>query len=87
MRDGQKLVHILGDEFHVNAQIETLDSFSGHADHDELLAWFDRVTGPKKKIYLVHGEPDKSAALAAALREKHPQLSVEVAARLQEVVL
>ena len=30
---------------------------------------------------------DKSAALAAALHEKHPQLSVEVAARLQEVTL
>ena len=85
LRDGEKRVHILGDEFNVHAQIETLDSFSGHADHDELLAWFDRVTGPKKNIFLVHGEPDKSSALAAALREKHPQLSVEIAARLQEV--
>lgn len=87
LRDGDKLVHILGDEFRVNAQIEILDSFSGHADHGELLAWFDRVTGSKQRIFLVHGEPDKSSALAEALREKHPQLSVEVAARLQEVVL
>ncbi len=87
LRDGQKRVFILGDEFPVNAQIETLDSFSGHADHDELLAWYDRVTGPKHRTFLVHGEPDKATALAAALHEKHPQLSVEVAARLQEVVL
>ena len=81
------LTNVLSDEFRVNAQIEILDSFSGHADHGELLVWFDRVTGPKQRIFLVHGEPDKSAALAAALHEKHPQLSVEVAARLQEVVL
>lgn len=87
LRDGDRLVHILGDEFRVNARIEILDSFSGHADHDELLAWFGRVTGPKQRVFLVHGEPDKSTALAAALREQHPQLSIEVAARLQEVTL
>mgnify|MGYP000712267104 CR=1 FL=1 len=40
-----------------------------------------------EETFLVHGAPDKSAALAAALHEKHPQLSVEVAVRLQEVVL
>ena len=49
--------------------------------------FFKRLPGPKQRIFLVHGEPDKSAALAEALREKHPQLSVEVAARLQEVVV
>ena len=87
LRDGEKRVSILGDEFHVNAQIEILDSFSGHADHDELLAWYDRVTGSKQRTFLVHGEPDKSAALATALKEKHPQLSIEVAALLQEVVV
>jgi metallo-beta-lactamase family protein len=82
-----KRVNILGDEFHVNAQIEILDSFSGHADHGELLAWYDRVTGPKQKTFLVHGEPDKSTALEAALREKYPKLDVSVASLLQEVVL
>ena len=87
LRDGMKRVNILGDEFHVNAQIETLDSFSGHADHGELLAWYDRVTGPKTKTFLVHGEPDKSAALEAALREKNSGLDVSVASLLQEVVV
>jgi metallo-beta-lactamase family protein len=56
-------VSILGDEFKVNADIEILDSFSGHADHDELLGWFDRVQGPKKRVFLVHGEPERSSAL------------------------
>lgn len=87
LRDGMKRVSILGDEFNVNARIETLDSFSGHADHNELLAWFDRVKGPKKQIFLVHGEPEHSGALAAALKEKHPELGIEVAALLQEVTL
>jgi metallo-beta-lactamase family protein len=86
IREGWKRVNILGEEFQVKAQIEILDSFSGHADHDELLGWFSRVGGPKKNVFLVHGEPERAQALQAALKEKHNG-RVEVAARLQEVVL
>ncbi|MBC7980233.1 MAG: MBL fold metallo-hydrolase, partial [Armatimonadetes bacterium] len=37
IRDGAREVSILGDRFRVNAHIEIIDSFSGHADHSELL--------------------------------------------------
>jgi metallo-beta-lactamase family protein len=87
LREGYKQVNILGDEFEVNADIEILDSFSGHADHDELLGWFDRVQGPKSRIFLVHGEPERSTALKAALDEKHQGGSVEVAVLNQQVEL
>lgn len=87
LREGWKRVNILGDEFNVNARIETLDSFSGHADHGELLEWFERVTGPKSHVFLVHGEPERSEALRSALAQKHAARTVQVAARLQEVVL
>jgi hypothetical protein len=30
----------------VRSKIETVDSFSGHADHSELLDWFQHTTGP-----------------------------------------
>ncbi len=85
LRHGEKRVSILGDEFKVNADVEMLDSFSGHADHDELLGWFDNVKGPKSHVFLVHGEPERSAALQVALRERHKTGSVEVA-RLGQVV-
>jgi metallo-beta-lactamase family protein len=71
LRNGHQRVSILGDEYTVRAHIETLDSFSGHADHGELLAWFDQVTGPKKKVFLVHGEPERSEALREALSLRH----------------
>lgn len=87
LREGHRHVNILGDEFEVNAGIEILDSFSGHADHDELLGWFGRVQGPKKRVFLVHGEPERSKALKAALDEKHPGGSVEIAAFNQHVEL
>jgi metallo-beta-lactamase family protein len=80
-------VSILGDEFEVNADVEILDSFSGHADHDELLGWFDRVQGQKKRVFLVHGEPERSSALKAALDVQHTTGSVEVAVMGQQVEL
>ncbi|MBV6498356.1 MAG: Ribonuclease [Prosthecobacter sp.] len=87
LRNGFKHVNILGDEFAVRADIETLDSFSGHADHDELLAWFDRVGGEKRRVFLVHGEPERSEVLCEALKERHKGGMVEVAKPLQVVEL
>ena len=87
LRSGHKHVNILGDEFEVRAEIETLDSFSGHADHDELLSWFDRVGGVKKRVFLVHGEPERSEKLCEALSAKHPTGQVEVARLMQSVEL
>lgn len=87
LRDGARKVNILGDEFAVNAQIETLDSFSGHADHGEMMAWFERVGGSKEKVFLVHGEPDRSAALRDALAKAHPGKSFTAAVRLSEASL
>ena len=79
IRDGAKEVPILGGRYHVRAKIETVDSFSGHADHSELLAYFARTGGPKQRVWLVHGEPEHSAALCAALQQQH-QGTVEVPA-------
>lgn len=85
IRDGEREVPILGGRYKVRAQIETVDSFSGHADHSELLDYFDRTTGAKSRVWLVHGEPEASNSLAAALRQKHPS-PVEVARLGDEVV-
>jgi len=84
IRDGEKVVPILGERFDVRAKIEAIDSFSGHADHLELLAWFDRTGGPKKKVWLVHGEPDHAEALREALAAKHS--GEVVVARLGQTV-
>jgi metallo-beta-lactamase family protein len=79
IRDGEPRVRILGGEYQVKAAIETIDSFSGHADHSELMAWFGAISGPKSNVWLVHGEPTRSAALCDALTTAHPQSAVAVA--------
>ncbi|MEP2776403.1 MAG: MBL fold metallo-hydrolase [Luteolibacter sp.] len=78
IRDGAKDVNILGDTFHVKAHIETVDSFSGHADHSELLDYFNRITGPKTKTWLIHGEADSSEFLRVALSEGGADVSAGV---------
>jgi len=69
--DGALQVRILGDEYPVRAKVQTLDSFSGHADHNELLGYFARTGGSKKQVYLVHGERECTAALKNALEKNH----------------
>ncbi|MCB1062826.1 MAG: MBL fold metallo-hydrolase [Verrucomicrobiae bacterium] len=71
IRNHWEEVNIFGEPFKLRAKVEILDSFSGHADHSELLDYFDGTGGPKEKVWLVHGEPKRSDALAEALRERH----------------
>jgi len=37
--DGAKEIKIYGKKIPVHARIHTINGFSAHADHDELLAW------------------------------------------------
>ena len=41
-----------------------------HADRAELLRWGETAPRPPKTVFLTHGEPESSAALAAAVAEK-----------------
>lgn len=69
-------VNILGDSFKVNADVEVVDAFSGHADKSDLLAFADHVKG-LKKIFLVHGELDQQEALQKALAaNSHHDVSI-----------
>ena len=84
LRDHEPEVSILGGRYKVRAKIEIIDSFSGHADHSELLDYFDRMSGPKQRVWLVHGEPDHAESLRAALAERNSG-SIEVAVLGSEV--
>lgn len=68
IRRGDKAVNIFGEPYEVKAHIEAMDHFSGHADHSELVEYFKKTQGSKRKVWLVHGEPDRSKALLAALK-------------------
>jgi len=63
-------VKILGEEYPLNAHVEVLNGFSGHADHDGLVDWAAAFTQKPRRTFLVHGEEDAALALADALRDK-----------------
>lgn len=71
IREHWDTVKIFGEKFELKATVETMDSFSGHADHSELMEYFHAMGGSKRKVWLVHGEPTRTEALAEALRGEH----------------
>ncbi len=63
------VVKIFGDEYYVHSKIVVLNSFSAHADRDELLAYFDQFDrNHLQKIFLVHGEIDQQEAFKDGLK-------------------
>ena len=70
--DGQSPVNIFGEPHEVRARIVRADTYSAHADRDELLAWYDRLSagGHPQRTFLVHGEPEAQESLAKALEAR-----------------
>ena len=56
--DGEKTVKIFGEEIAVNARIEYIEGYSGHADQEWLLNFVYSFIRKPKTIFLVHGEPE-----------------------------
>jgi len=56
--DGAKKVKIFGEEMSVNARIEYIEGYSGHADQEWLLNFIYSFIKKPKTIFLVHGEPE-----------------------------
>ncbi|HEU0225914.1 MAG TPA: MBL fold metallo-hydrolase [Steroidobacteraceae bacterium] len=61
--DGAATVRMFGEEIPVRAQVVMLEGFSAHADQSALLDWIRRLPRPPGELFLVHGEPEASAAL------------------------
>ena len=53
---GEKRVKIFGEEVAVNARIEYIEGYSGHADQEWLLNFVYSFINKPKHIFLVHGE-------------------------------
>ncbi len=62
-------VPIFGEPMRLRAEVARLNALSGHADQQELLRWMKPLVPELKKVFLVHGEPAQSAALAEAIHE------------------
>lgn len=61
--DGEKEVRIFGENIIVNANIEYIEGYSGHADQEGLMNFVYSFIDKPKHIFLVHGEPEGQVAL------------------------
>ena len=68
--NGAKTVKIFGEEIAVNARIEYIEGYSGHADQELLMNSIYSYIKKPKHIFLVHGEPQSQDVLADKIEEE-----------------
>ena len=84
---GRSPVNIFGEPHTVGAQIASLDSFSGHADKNELKRYVQSLTGDIKKCFVIHGEESQALAFGETLRQMKPKAEVIVPEYKQMVTI
>ncbi len=68
--DGGAEVKIFGEMVPVRAQVRSIPSLSAHADADELTIWASEASTAPATVFVTHGEPAASQALAARFGER-----------------
>jgi len=67
--NGAKTVKIFGEEVAVNARIEYIEGYSGHADQEWLMNFIYSFIKKPKHIFLVHGEVESQEVLKSKILE------------------
>jgi len=64
----QPEVRIFGDTYRLKADVEVFNTFSAHADYNDILTYIDGLDKSRlKEIFLVHGEPEAQKNLKGLL--------------------
>ena len=70
LAEGARQVKLLGRYVAVRAEVVDLPAFSVHADADELVDWLATAPAEPEAVYVVHGEPAASVALAETVTDR-----------------
>jgi metallo-beta-lactamase family protein len=68
--DGAHEIKIHGQYVPVRAEIVEIEAFSVHADSSELVDWLRSCSTPPRQVFVNHGEPAASEALAERIRRE-----------------
>jgi metallo-beta-lactamase family protein len=66
---GERSLRIHGRDVPVRSRFMVLNGLSGHADREELLRWVGSAPRPPEAVFVTHGEPKSSEALAGAIQD------------------
>lgn len=67
--DGAKTIKLFGEEVSVNARVEYIEGYSGHADQQGLLNFVYSFIKKPEHIFLVHGEEEAQKVLMQKIKE------------------
>lgn len=71
IKEQHEQVKIFGQKYNLRAEVVNMNTFSAHADYNELLEFVSRLDRNKlKTIFLVHGEPEAQTHLKTQLENK-----------------
>ena len=68
--NGAKKVKIFGEEIAVNARIEYIEGYSGHADQDGLMNFVYSFIKKPKQVFLIHGEEESQEVLGEKIENE-----------------
>jgi metallo-beta-lactamase family protein len=67
---GADHLRMFGRDVPIRAEVVQLESFSGHADADEILEWMRNAPRTPRMTYLTHGEPDSADTLRGRINRE-----------------
>ena len=70
LRDGIESIKLFGERKVVKASVKIMDSFSAHADQQEIYDFIKNQKPHLKQLFLVHGEPNTQEVFKEYLNEK-----------------
>ncbi|MDK2918596.1 MAG: metallo-beta-lactamase family protein [Candidatus Petromonas sp.] len=70
IQEGAKMVKIFNEDIIVNAQIHSIEGFSGHADMNDLINWLSHFKAKPKKAFVVHGEKESTEHFSNLIIER-----------------
>jgi metallo-beta-lactamase family protein len=77
IQERHEKVKIFGDYYKLDAEVKVLNTFSAHADYNDILEYVSRLDYHKlKEIFLVHGEREAQQNLKKILEEKNYKVTI-----------
>lgn len=71
IKDGVKEVKLFGEDIRIQADVVSIEGFSGHADQNGLFEWLEGFNEKPLKVFIVHGEDDSRNEFAKIIEEKY----------------
>lgn len=76
LKDGVKDIQLFNDPIRVNARIEVVEGFSGHADQAALDRWLAPLEAQMTHMFVNHGEAARTAAFVEEMQQRLPNVAV-----------